>query len=119
MVVMVMEATVMTCAWPCLSSARFPAMLLAMLLAMLVTVAMGAADHGAGHLEVAAPPPMLSFERLAGWAAEHVLPSSLKSRSRYNVETHAAIALAYSGAHYEAVRLPFGSWDALQESAGS
>ena len=45
---------------------EFPAMLLAMLLAMLVTVAMGAADHGAGHLEVAAPPPMLSFERLAG-----------------------------------------------------
>ena len=41
-------------------------MLLAMLLAMLVTVAMGAADHGAGHFPVAAPPPMLSFERLAG-----------------------------------------------------
>ena len=41
-------------------------MLLAMLLAMLVTVAMGAAGHGASHLEVAAPPPMLSPERLAG-----------------------------------------------------
>ena len=41
-------------------------MLLAMLLAMLVTVAMGAAGHGANHLEVAAPPPMLSPERLAG-----------------------------------------------------
>ena len=45
---------------------EFPAMLLAMLLAMLVTVAMGAAGHGANHLEVAAPPPMLSPERLAG-----------------------------------------------------
>ena len=29
------------------------------------------------------------------------------------------IALAYSGTHYDAVRLPFGSWDALQERAGS
>ena len=29
------------------------------------------------------------------------------------------IALAYSGTHYDAVCLPFGSWDALQESAGS